>query len=402
MAKIITDKNGINELLTRGVVDIIVRESLLKKLSSGKRLKIKYGIDPTGPKIHLGRASTLRKLAKFQQLGHQVVLIVGDFTAQIGDASDKNEERPMLTREQVKKNLKNYLGQISKILDIKKAKIHCNSQWLAKLNYYDICRQANVFSVAQMLDRENFSQRFKKGARISLREFLYPLMQGYDSAAIKADIEIGGSDQLFNMLAGRELQRLYGQPPQDIITYKLLAGPDGEKMSTSRGNVILITDEPNEMFGKIMAMKDEMMLAYFEIATDAPTTEIKEIENKLKNNLVNPRDIKTRLALEIVSIYHGAKLAQKAKEYFQKVFEKKEAPEKVRTIYFSKSQISLIEALVVSGLSASKGEARRVVEQGGVRVDNQVITDPSYRLTFNQTGKIIQRGKRQFVRIIKK
>ncbi|MFH0819437.1 MAG: tyrosine--tRNA ligase [bacterium] len=402
MAKIITDKNKIEELLSLGSVDLIVKESLRQRLYSGCQLRIKHGIDPTGPKIHLGRASTMRKLARFQELGHKIVLIVGDFTAQIGDASDKNEERPMLTREQVKKNLKNYLGQINKILDIKKAEVHYNSQWLAKLNYYDFCRQANIFSVAQMLDRENFSQRFKTGVRISLREFLYPLMQGYDSVAIKADIEIGGSDQLFNMLAGRELQRLYGQLPQDIITYKLLDGTDGRKMSTSWGNIILITDEPNEMFGKIMSMKDELMIQYFELATDVPMPEIKEIENKLKNNSVNPRDIKIRLALEIVSIYHGAKLAQKAKENFEKVFQKKETPEKVTSFKLQVSSYKLIDLLIETKLAASKNEARRVIEQGGVKIDDQIIKDPSCQIEINKKGKIIQKGKRQFVRVIKK
>jgi tyrosyl-tRNA synthetase len=402
MAKIITDKQIINELLARGVVDIILKDSLGKKLASGKKLRLKHGVDPTGPKIHLGRASTLRRLAKFQQLGHQVILIVGDFTAQIGDASDKNEERPMLTREQVKKNLKNYLGQIGKILDIKKAEVHYNSKWLAKLNYYDLCRQANVFSVAQMLDRENFSQRFKKGIRISLREFLYPLMQGYDSVIIKSDVELGGSDQLFNMLAGRELQRLYGQMPQDIITYKLLDGPDGEKMSTTRGNLILITDESQDMFGKIMAMKDEMMLPYFEIATDVPTAEIKRIEKQLKEGLANPRDIKMRLASEIVSIYHGKTAAQLAKKNFEKIFQKKETPEKLTNYNLQITTYKLIDLLVETKLVASKSEARRVIEQGGIKIDGKVIKDINYQIVLDKTGKIIQKGKRQFVKVIKK
>lgn len=391
----------INDLLGRGVVDIIIKDSLEKRLSIGKKLRIKYGIDPTGPKIHIGRASTMRKLAKFQELGHKIVLIVGDFTAQIGDASDKNEERPMLTKEQIKNNLKNYLKQISLVIDVKKAEIRYNSQWLKKLDYSDICRQANVFSVAQMLDRENFSKRFKGGVRISLRELFYPLMQGYDSVAIKADIEIGGSDQLFNMLAGRELQRLYKQTPQDIITYKLLNGLDGRKMSTSWGNVILITDSAEQMFGKIMSMKDEMMPEYFELATDVPLEEIKKIEKELKESITNPRDIKMRLAYEIVSFYHGKTLAQLAKENFQKVFQKKETPEEITNHKLQTANWSLIDLLIEIKLATSKGEARRLIEQGGIKVNGKIVKNINMLINASKDGIIIQRGKRQFIKVIK-
>ena len=294
--KVITDKNKIEEILTRGAVDVIIGESLRKKLMSGKVLKIKFGVDPTGPRIHLGRASTMRKLAKFQELGHKIILLIGDFTALIGDASDKTAQRPMLTREQVKENMKDYLKQIGKILDIKKTEIVYNSEWLGELNYYDICRQADAFSAAQILDRENFSKRFKAGERISLREMLYPLMQGYDSVVVKADIEIGGSDQLFNILAGRELQRLYGQAPQDVITFKLMDGADGRKMSTSWGNVVLITDKPEEIYGKIMSIKDELIIQYFELATDIPMESVREYEQAMKGGKTNPRDFKMKLA----------------------------------------------------------------------------------------------------------
>ena len=401
MPKISTDKNKIEEFLSRGSVDLIVKENLHQRLLGGKQLRIKHGIDPTGPKIHLGRASTMRKLARFQELGHKIVLIVGDFTAQIGDASDKDQERKMLDAKQVKKNLKDYLKQMALIFDVKAAEVHYNSEWLGKLNYFDICRQANVFSVAQMLDRENFSKRFKAGERISLREFLYPLMQGYDSVAIRADIEIGGSDQLFNMLAGRELQRFYKQPPQDVVTYKLLDGTDGRKMSTSWGNVILITDSPDEIFGKLMSMKDEVMLQYFELATDVPLREIRQIENMLKANSVNPRDVKLRLASEIVAIYCGKEKAKKAQANFTKVFQEKEMPEEIKIFSSNEMVINPISALFVSGLSASKGEARRITEQGGFSLDGKVIKDPNYKIKLDKP-RIIKKGKREFRKIIKK
>lgn len=400
MAKIITDKNKIKELLTRGTVDVIVKENLEKKLMSGKRLRIKYGIDPTGPKIHLGRASTMRKLAKLQKFGHKVVLIVGDFTALIGDASDKDEERPMLTREQVKENMKGYLKQIGMILDINKAEVRHNSEWLGKLNYYDICRQANRFSAAQMLDRENFSKRFKAGERISLREMLYPLMQGYDSVAVKADVEIGGSDQLFNVLAGREMQRLYGQEPQDIITFKLMDGTDGRKMSTSWGNVILIADDPKEIYGKIMSMRDDMIIQYFELATDVPLSEIKEYEQALKNNKVNPRDLKMKLAREIVRIYHGDDKAREAEEHFVRTIQKKETPEEVETRNIKKGTWNIINLLVEIKFANSKGEARRLIEQGGIKVDGEVVKDVSREIKTTKEGALLQRGKRKFIRII--
>ena len=400
MTKIITDKNKISELLTRGVVDLIVKKSLEEKLTSGKILRIKHGVDPTGPKIHLGRASTMRKLAKFQELGHQIVLIVGDFTALIGDASDKDSERPMLDKEQVEKNMRGYLKQIGKIFDIKKAEIYYNSEWLGKLNYYDICKQANAFSAAQILDRENFSKRFKEGTRISLREMFYPLMQGYDSVAIKSDIEIGGSDQLFNVLAGRELQRLYKQKPQDIITLKLMDGLDGRKMSTSWGNIICVTDEPKDIYGKIMSMRDEMITQYFELATDVPMFEIKKMAQNLKSEKINPRDVKMRLAKEIVKIYHGEKNAIEAEEYFIKTVQKKEIPTKVKSRKLKVESINIIDLLIETDLAASKGEARRLIQQNGIKVDGKIIDNNREEIKITKKEILLQRGKRNFLKII--
>lgn len=397
---IITDKNKINELLSRGTVDLIVKENLKKKLTSGKKLRIKYGIDPTGPKIHLGRASTMKKLAKFQELGHQIVIIVGDFTALVGDASDKDKERPMLIKKQVEENMKNYLPQLNIIFDIKKAEIHYNSEWLGKLNYYDICKQANTFSVAQMLDRENFSKRFKEGERISMRELLYPLMQGYDSVAVKADIEIGGSDQLFNVLAGRELQRLYGQEPQDVITFKLMDGIDGRKMSTSWGNIICITEDAKEIYGKIMSMQDEIIIQYFELATDFSLGEIEEFKKLLAKGDINPRDLKMKLAKEIVKIYHGEEKAERAEQYFIKTVQNKEIPEEIEEKKLESGDWKLLDLLVETGLAASKGEARRLIEQGGIKIDNEVVKEINREITIPQKGILLQRGKRQFVRAV--
>lgn len=381
----------IDELLSRGVRDAIVKEDLKKKLLSGKKLRIKYGIDPTGPKIHLGRASTMRKLAKFQELGHQVVLIIGDFTAQVGDASDKESERPMLEKEQVQENMKDYLDQLSRIFDISQAEINYNSQWLGKLDFNDICRLADNFSVAEMLDRENFSQRFKNGKRISLREFMYPLMQGFDSVAIKADVEIGGTDQLFNVLAGRTLQKAQGQEPQNILTFELLEGTDGRKMSTSWGNVILITDSPTEMFGKVMSIKDELIEKYFRICTDV------ELKN-LGAKLLFPREAKLELASEIVKIYHGPGAAQEAQEHFVKVFSQKEMPLDAPEAKAEKGE-RLIDFLEKSGLAKSKGEAKKKILQKGVSLGEELIENLDFILNEDCNGKIIKVGKKLFRKI---
>lgn len=391
MSKIITDEKLIDELISRGAVDVIVKEDLKKKLMSGKQLRIKHGIDPTGPKIHIGRASTMRKLGKFQELGHKVVLIIGDFTGQVGDSSDKDSERPMLTEKQVRENMKDYLGQFKKVFDADKAEVRYNSEWLGKLNFNDICKLADNFSVAEMIDRENFSKRFKDGKRISLREFLYPLMQGYDSVAVEADVEIGGTDQLFNILAGRTLQKAGGQEPQNVVTFKLLEGTDGRKMSTSWGNVILIEDKPNGMFGKVMSIRDELIEKYFEICTDADMDEVRKM-------ISNPRDAKIKLASEIVKIYHGEKEAKKAKEYFEKVFSKKEMPDEIKEVEMEDGK-NIIDFLIKAGLAKSKGDARRKIEQGGVKIDGETVKDCSLIIGNNFDGKILKVGKREFRRI---
>jgi len=398
MAKVITDRDKIKEVLERGVEEVINKEHLRKKLGSGKQLRIKLGIDPTSPNIHIGRAVPLFKLRDFQELGHKVVLIIGDFTGIIGDTSDKDSERPMLTEKEVKENLKNYIQQAGKVIDIKKCEVRYNSEWLGKLGYHEIGKQANVFSLNEFISRENIKKRLDAGRRISLRELLYPLMQGYDSVAIKADVEIGGTDQRFNLLAGRELQRYYNQEPQDIMTNPLIDGLDGRKMSSSWGNTINLLDSANEMYGKIMSLRDELIIKYFILTTRLDLAEIEKYQKELKAG-ANPRDFKMKLAYEIVKIYHGEKKAEEAQGYFIKTVQKKEIPNEIKTIKLTAGRINIIELLVAANLVQSRTEAKRLIAQGGIKVDGKVVDMYSvFEITNNKL--LIQRGKRQFVRIV--
>lgn len=388
----------IHELLTRGVSEVIDRESLEKKLKSGKTLRIKFGTDPTSPNIHLGRAVTLLKLRDFQQLGHQIVFIIGDFTGVIGDTSDKESERPMLSREAVEENLKNYTAQAGKILDMSKVEVHYNSEWLGKLTYREISEQANIFSLAEFISRDNIKRRLEAGTRISLRELLYPLMQGYDSVMLKADVELGGNDQRFNLLAGREMQRHFGQEPQDIITNNLIEGLDGRKMSSSWGNTINLMDEPNEMFGKVMSMGDELIVKYLVHCTRVPMEEVAQIEADMKAGKLNPRDAKLRLAGEIVTLYHGEDAARQAREYFINTFSKKEVPSNIASQEVTSGE-GVVDLLVAVGFAASKSDARRKIEQGGVSIDGQKIEDTAATVTTAFDGKVMKVGKKDFVRI---
>ncbi len=390
-------KEKIKELLARGVEEVIEREHLEKLLFSGEKLRVKHGIDPTGPKIHIGRASTLWKLRQFQDLGHQIILIIGDYTAQIGDPSDKLAKRPFLSPEQVAENMKGYEKQLSLILDMKKVEVHKNSEWLAKLTPRELDGLADLFSVQQMIARRNFKERWEREEEISLRELHYPLYQGYDSVAVRADVEIGGSDQLFNLLAGRKIQEAYGQPPQDILTTKMILGLDGRKMSTTWGNVVNITEEPNEMYGKIMSMRDDLILDYFILCTRLPLPEIKKIEKDLKAG-ANPRDIKMRLAREIVTLYQSPVEAKMAEENFIKVFQKKETPTEVKSFKLKVKSLNIVDLLVETKLASSKSEARRLVEQGGIKVDGKVIKDVKAEIEISEEGVLIQKGKRHFVR----
>jgi len=391
-------KTDVKELLSRGVEDVIEKKHLERTLQSGKPLRVKFGIDPTGKKIHIGRAVLLWKLRAFQDLGHHIILIVGDFTAQVGDPSDKLEKRPFLSQKQVEENLKNYLPQLGTILDLNKTEVRYNSEWLSKLDFQEISKLAELFTVQQMIERKNFKERWTQHKEISIREFLYPLMQGYDSYVVKADLEIGGTDQLFNLMAGRKIQERYGQEPQDIITCSMLSGLDGRKMSTSWGNVITITDDPNEQYGKLMSMRDEMIEEYFTLATDVPLAEIKKYVRALKAG-ENPKAVKEKLASAIVERYHGPKAAEGAAEEFRKIFVQKDLPSKMPKLKLSGKNITLVDALLKAGIK-SKSEARRLIEQGGVSLNDAVLNDPSEELKF-AVGDVLRIGKRKFFQISK-
>lgn len=383
----------ITELLTRGVEEVIDKASLEQKLKSKKVLRVKLGIDPTSPNIHIGRATQLWKLRAFQELGHKVVLIIGDFTGVVGDSSDKDSERPMLSENVVKENLKDYLNQAGKIIDLKQTETHYNSEWLDKLTFKDVVRLASLFGLHEITARENVAKRMSEGKRVALHEVLYPLMQGYDSVAVTADVELGGTDQRFNLLAGRTIQKAYEQESQDVMTLQLLEGTDGRKMSSSWGNVINITDVPNDMFGKVMSLRDDLMIKYFILATRVPLPEIEQI----KKSEANPRDIKIRLAREIVTLYHGAEAAQSAAKEFENVFSKKAKPSDIEEIAMPESKVA-DELLVATGLAVSKSEARRLIEQGGVRVDDAKVLEPKEILEL-KSGSIIQVGPRKFKKI---
>lgn len=399
--KIITDENKIDDILNRGTEDIIEKESLKKRLLSGKQLNIKLGIDPTGPKIHLGRATILMKLKDFQDLGHNITLIIGNFTALIGDASDKDAMRKVLTEKEIKENLKDYLSQIGKILDIKKVKIRYNKDWLGKMKPEEIIQLAMNFTAQQMIQRRNFKERWDKESPIGLHELMYPLLQGYDSVVIKSDVEIGGFDQLFNLKAGRILQRAFNQEPQDVMTLRMIYGLDGRKMSTSWGNVINILDNPIDMFGKLMTLKDELIIDYFESCTRIPMIQIEEIRKSLKNKEINPKDIKKQLAKEIVTIFHNEKEAQRAQEEFEQVFEDKKLPTEIEEVEIENGEHNTQELLVKLSLAKSKSEAKRLIDQGGVKIIINNTTE-IIKVDTIKTEKemIIQVGKRNFKKIV--
>jgi tyrosyl-tRNA synthetase len=387
------DDQRIRELLTRGVEEVIHAESLEKRLRSGKQLRIKLGIDPTSPHIHLGRSVPLLKLRDFQALGHKIVFIVGDFTGVIGDTSDKESERPMLSEKEVEENKKTYFAQVAKILDIDEVEFRYNAEWLGPLTYKEITQHADAFSVADFTARDNIRRRLDAGKRVSLREVLYPVMQGYDSVAVRADVEIGGTDQRFNLLAGRTLQERFGQEPQDIITNPLINGTDGRKMSSSWGNTITLTMEPSDMYGKVMRMADSELTTYFTICTRVPLEEIEEMNRALENG-TNPRDIKMKLAHEIVRMYHGEEAAGKAESAFIETFQKGQVPDEVPEI-----AAPYVENLIRHGIIPSKAELRRLLEAGGVRdagTESKLTEFPEA-----VSGPVILKiGKRRFVKLI--
>ncbi|MBP9765683.1 MAG: tyrosine--tRNA ligase [Candidatus Pacebacteria bacterium] len=404
--KTIVDEEKIEEILSKTVEDVIDKNTLKKDLESGIQMRIKFGIDPTGPKIHLGRAVPLRKLREFQKLGHHIVLIIGDFTAQIGDASDKGDKRPMLTRAEIDENLKDYKSQIGKILDLTKIEFVYNNDWLAKLTFGELVKLSECFTVQQMLARRNFKERFETQKEISLREFLYPIMQGYDSVFLKADVEIGGFDQLFNLKAGRIMQDYYGMKKQHIMTCEMLEGTNGEKMSTSQGNVINIVDEPNDMFGKIMSMKDSLIIKYMRLCTDATKEEIKDAEKFLSNKENNPRDLKIGIAKNIVAIYHGEQDASKAENNFIKTFQKGGISDDIEKISINdlSEEETLGDFFVSKKIVASKSEWKRLIDTKSIKelIENNGSFEEKNILDFREKvyKGIFKIGKKRFVRLV--
>ncbi len=389
---IVTDPEKVEAVLSRGVTEAIVKDVLRAKLLSGKRLRIKFGVDPTSPDLHLGRAVPLLKLRDFQELGHQIVLIVGDFTALIGDTSDKDSERPMLSEEHVRTNKKTYVEQIGKLLDLKQTEVHYNTEWLEGLTYSAICEHADLFSVADFIARENIKRRLDAGKRVSLREVLYPLMQGYDSVAIRADVEVGGIDQKFNLLAGRTMQEKIGLPAQDIVMGPLLIGLDGRKMSSSWGNTIPLTAAAQDMYGKLMSIADAQVSTYFELCTRMPLEEIRQICTG------HPKEAKMRLAYEITMLYHSKAAAEKAQQHFITAFSEGGIPEDIVTVSAPAGAL-LATLLQDHGLVASRSEFTRLVEQGAVQCveTGEKITDAHAVVSIESTYRI---GKHRFIRFL--
>jgi tyrosyl-tRNA synthetase len=396
--KVKTDRKKIEEILTRGVEEIIERESLKKKLKLGKQLRVKHGIDPTGPKIHLGRAFQFWKLKAFQEFGHKIVLIFGDFTGQIGDASDKLARRRPLSEQEIKENLKNYGQQIGKILDMSKVELRYNSEWLNKLSARELLSLSMRFSAQELIQRRNFKERWERGRTIGLHELDYPLLQGYDSVVVKADVETGGSDQLFNLKVGRKIQKMFGQKPQDIMTTEMLIGLDGRKMTTSWGNIITIVDSPDEMYGKIMSTKDELLPDYFELCTQLPLKEVRKVALDLKNKKINPRDLKAQLAREIVCLYHGREVVRKAEKEFERIFREKKFPSKIPEFKIKEKSLNLLDLLFKTKLAPSKSEAKRLILQKAVEI-NKILKEDWREMIEIEKEMVIKVGKRKFAKI---
>lgn len=392
-----TDQKKIDQLLNQGTADVIVKEDLEKKLKSGQQLRIKFGIDPTGFDLHLGHMVAVNKLKQFQDLGHQIVLLFGNFTGQIGDPTGKSETRPPRTQAELETNAKHYLDQVKHILDIKKVEVVWNADWLAPLKFADIIQLASNFTVAQMLERDMFQERIKNNQPISMHEFFYPLMQGYDSVPIKADVEIGGTDQTFNLLAGRTLQKAYDQTPQNILTVPILEGTDGKKkMGKSDGNYIAVADSPKDMYGKTMSIPDSLIIKYFQLATHKSVDEIETLQQRLNDN-ENPMNLKKELAHTIVSIYHSQTDANKAAEEFTNIFKNKGLPDNIETITIAESELGIIDLIAQSGLTSSKSEARRMIQGGGVRIDGDKIEDIELQIEPTTKKRLLQIGKRRFI-----
>jgi tyrosyl-tRNA synthetase len=396
------------KIIKRGTEEIISEEELIKKIEKSRKekrpLRVKQGFDPNAPDIHLGHTVGLRKMRQFQDLGHDIYFLIGDFTGMIGDPSGKSVTRKQLTEEEVKENADTYKKQVFKILNPEKTKVVFNSHWLGKLSFAEVLKVCSKYTVARMLERDDFANRYKEGKPIGIHEFMYPLMQGYDSVAMQADIELGGTDQKFNLLVGRDIQREFNQEPQIIITLPLLEGTDGvEKMSKSLNNYIGIDESPQAMYGKVMSVPDNLMIRYFELVTDVSLDEIGKIKTGLESNDLHPRDVKKMLAREIVKLYHRQSAAIVAEEEFEKVFKNKLYPEEIKKLILNKDNLKegkiwLIKLIVLSGVVDSKSEARRLIEQGGVRINGKKISDLHLDLTVEE-GMILKIGRLNFIKL---
>ncbi|OEJ15251.1 tyrosine--tRNA ligase [Brachyspira hampsonii] len=383
------------ELITRGISEVIGLEEIKEKLKSGKQLTVKAGFDPTAPDIHLGHTVLLRKMRHFQLLGHKVIFLIGDFTGRIGDPSGKTKTRPRLTLEDVLRNAETYKQQVFKILDPEKTIVEFNSKWLEKMSFADVLGLTSRYTVAQMIERDDFSKRYKNGQPISIMEFLYPLAQGYDSVALECDVELGGNDQKFNLLVGRTLMKEYGLSPQAVITVPLLEGLDGvEKMSKSLGNYIGIYDSPKDMYGKAMSIPDSLISKYMEFLTDIPIDDIKNYVKAMENG-ENPRNIKGILAKEIVKIYHGESEALNAEEEFKRIFSSKGLPDEIEEVILNKDD-NILNVLSICMSSESKSNLKRLVSQGSVALDNEKINDINFLISKEGILKV---GKRNFFKI---
>ena len=386
---------NINHLLKRAVAETIVEEEMIELLRSGKKLRLKEGFDPSFPDIHLGHMVALRKLHQFQELGHQVVLIVADWTAQIGDPSGMSLTRPMLSREQVLANAQTYMEQFFKIVNKEKTEVRWQSEWFDKFTLSDVIQLTSKFTVAQFLARDDFSKRYSEGRPIALTELLYPLLQAYDSVAIQADVEFGGTDQKFNFLVGRELQSMMGQHPQQCFMTPLLVGTDGShKMSKSLGNYIGVAEPPNEIYGKVMSIPDSLIMSYFELVTDVPDEELAEFSRQINDDKVNPMELKKRLARELVTQLYNKKATNEAEEHFVKVVQNKEMPDEIK-LGTRSHDVSLQDYLVKNQLAKSRSEARRLIEQGAVYIESEKVTDVNRTFPKDTTIKV---GKRRYLK----
>lgn len=389
------------EIIRRGVAEIVPEEELKQKLyrsiKNGQPLRIKLGLDPTAPDIHLGHTVVLNKLRQFQDIGHEVHLIIGDFTGRIGDPSGKSETRKQLTEEEVNANAATYKEQIFKVLDPKKTIIHFNSHWLMKMNFVDVLNLAGRYTVARMLERDDFAKRYKEQLPIGIHELMYPLMQGYDSVELRSDVELGGTDQKFNLLVGRNLQKEYGFEPQIALMMPILEGTDGvQKMSKSLGNYIGVNDEPYEMFGKVMSIPDNLIIRYFELLTRVPMEEIRAFKEGMESGNLNPRDVKIRLAKQIITAYHSEEEADKAEERFKLVFSQRDIPDDIPVVDISEREIWLPKFLQENGMVDSSSEGKRMLLQGAIKVNGDKQTDENLLLDNNM---VIQVGKRKFIKV---